>query len=85
MSPDQFWLLTPSELFKMYQHHIKTRKQIMDNMLYHAWHVAALSRQQKLPELSELLKSKPEQRKQTDDQMMAMARLLNAALGGKEV
>lgn len=51
-----------------------------------AWNTAYLSRVKEMPELkSILIKDFKPARQQTDEEMMAMARLLNAAFGGVEV
>jgi hypothetical protein len=56
-----------------------------------AWHVAAFSRQTKLPALKDVLIDEDETggpkrtKQQTAEQMLAVARMWNAALGGDEV
>ena len=79
--------MTPAELAVKHDGFLRAERRTINNLLYHAWHVAAFNRQKKLPELKSIMidEDRPKPKKQTDDQMMAMARLLNAALGGKEV
>jgi hypothetical protein len=56
-----------------------------------AWHVAAFSRQNKLPALKDVLIDEDEPagpnrtKQQTPEQMLAVVKMLNAALGGTEV
>lgn len=55
-------------------------------MLFLAWHIEALARQKRLPVLSSLIKDeKPIGRQQSDEEMMNMAKLLNAAFGGEVI
>lgn len=61
----------------------------VNELLYLAWHIAALERQKKLPSLKSLMqkvdeKAKPH-KEQTVDEQIAMCRLLNAAFGGEFV
>lgn len=50
-----------------------------------AWHVAALSRQKKLPKLGTLLAKRKPKRRQTPDEMLAMCKMLTVAMGGEVV
>ncbi len=65
----------------------RAQKRRTNELVYLAWHVAALSRQPKLPELRSLMQ--PEEsnhsQNQTPDEMLSMVRMLNAAMGGVEV
>jgi len=89
--PAEFWKLTYAEFIEIYRGHVSAHRQRINEMLSGAWHVAALSRQPKLPDLQSILLSdepdkeqeKP-QPKQTSEQMFAMLRALNAAMGGAE-
>lgn len=62
----------------------KKYKQHMNELIYLAWHTAYLQRVTKFPDLKSLLQE-DKKNAQTDDEMMAMARMLNAAFGGDEV
>lgn len=63
---------------------IKSQKRRMNELLFLAWHIEALARQKRLPALSSLLKEeKPSGRQQSDEEMLNMAKLLNAAFGGE--
>jgi len=58
----------------------------MNELMSAAWHTAYLSRVKpdKLPSLKDLLSLEPK-KPQTDEEMMAMCKMLNAAFGGKVV
>lgn len=63
---------------------IKNQKRKMNEMLFLAWHIEALARQKRLPALSSLAREeKTTGRQQSDEEMMNMAKLLNAAFGGE--
>lgn len=63
---------------------IKSQKRKINEMLFLAWHIEALARQKRLPALSNLVKDeKASGRQQSDEEMMNMAKLLNAAFGGE--
>jgi hypothetical protein len=85
--PREFWALTYSEFAAMAAGYARAQKRRTNELVYLAWHVAALSRQTRLPELSSLLQAEDETRKreQTPDEMLTMVRMLNAAMGGVEV
>ena len=67
----------------------KTQRENVNKMLYLAWHIAVFERAQKLPDLKSILQdvnNEPQSRKeQTDEEIMEMCKLLNAAFGGKVV
>lgn len=69
----------------MVEGYSKRKTNRTNELLYLAWHIAALSRVQKIPELESLYIKDEKIHKQTDEDMMAMARVLNAAFGGVEV
>ena len=53
-----------------------------------AWHVEALARQKKLPSLERLMLRSAEhvvEKRQTPEQMLAIARMLTLAMGGRIV
>ena len=85
--PREFWALTPAEFAAMAAGYARTQRRRTNELVYLAWHVAAFSRQPKLPELSSLMQTEDDSRKkdQTPDEMLTMVRMLNAAMGGVEV
>jgi hypothetical protein len=85
LTHDQFWDLTPDEFEELCIGHGVRRKRQLEDLVYLAWHTAKFNRAKNIPDLQTILNSKPKAKKQTDEQMMAMARLLNAAFGGVEV
>lgn len=83
MKPSEFWELTPAEFAGMVKGYNRRQKNRLDELLYHAWHGAALSRVNKLPSLKSLMQT--ENKAQSVDDMLAMVKMLNAAFGGEEV
>jgi len=67
----------------------RRHKNHINELLYLAWHTEAFARQKKLPSLDSLLQKNEnesgQQRQQTDEEMMNMCKLLNAAFGGEVV
>ena len=62
------------------------REQQFDDLVFHAWFNAKLTMWVKeLPSLDSLIKCDNEPKEQTDDQMLANVKLLNAAFGGKVI
>jgi len=67
------------------------RRQInrRNELMFAAWHTAAIARQKTLPDLDDLLidpDKKPEPKKeQTDADMLNMCKMLNAMYGGEVV
>ena len=64
------------------------QKQKINEMLFLAWHVEAFARQKTLPPLKGLLQKLENTQKhheQTDGEMLAMVKILNAAFGGEVV
>ena len=89
MRPCDFWALTYAEFYEMAQGYRRRQIKKRNELIYHAWHVEALSRQQKLPELKSLMqnveRSADPPKQQTEEDMIAMCKLLNVAFGGNEV
>jgi hypothetical protein len=57
-----------------------------NELMFVAWHTAALSRQNRLPEFKSLIQDEdeqPEEMEMSDDEIMNRCKLLNAALGGR--
>lgn len=70
----------------MAEGHSQKALQHRNELVFTAWHTAAFSRIDKLPSLESMIqKDHKQSQPQTDDEMMAMCRLLNAAFGGVEV
>jgi hypothetical protein len=91
LKPDEFWRLTCAEFVEMYDGYVRRQKNRINELIYLAWHVEAFHRQPKaLPDLQSLMLDVDESRRvtpkrMTDEQMMAMAKVLNAAFGGEFV
>ena len=87
--PADFWRLTPAEIATMAQGHNRKSRRRVNELIYSAWHTAVFGRMEKMPALEDVIKDEGEapqrHREQTDDEMMAMARILNAAFGGEVV
>jgi hypothetical protein len=87
MTPVEFWRLTYAEFIGMQRGFVRRDKRRYNERLQQAWYTARLVRLKgEMPDLESLmLNEDPAPRQMTDDQMMAMARVLNAALGGREI
>ncbi len=55
-----------------------------NDLISHAWLNAKLTWAKDIPPLQDLLNAEPK-KEQTDEQMLAVVKLLNAAFGGKVV
>jgi hypothetical protein len=78
-------MLTYSEFAEILEGYNRCRKQQIKDMIYIAWHTAALTRIKEIPSLSSLMQETEKKKVQTDEEMMAMAKILNAAFGGSTV
>lgn len=85
MSPFEFWELTLAEFVKIAEGYVRRQKQKYNELIYVAWHTEAFARMKKLPSLKSLIREDKERHEQTDEEMMAMAKMLNAAFGGEEI
>ena len=86
LKPREFWVLTYAEFFAMAEGFKRRRIDRQNALIYHAWHCEAFARQKTLPELKNILqKSESTHRQQTEEEMIAICRMLNAAFGGDEV
>ena len=85
MSPSDFWQLTPAEFYYIVDGFKRNQKRRVNELLYGAWHTAVLSRMKEIPPLNRLLQDTEEKKPQTDNEMLAMCKLLNAAYGGEVV
>ena len=84
LKPCEFWALTYAEFVEMLDGYNRVYTRKINDMLYHAWHVAALLRQERLPSLESIQIRDEKEHRQTDDEIMANCRRLNAMLGGIE-
>lgn len=82
LSNNDFWSMTPAELLIKAEGYKRKQKEKYNDLIYLAWHTEAFARTEKLPSLDSLMREKHEQ---TDEEMMAMAKVLNAAFGGEVV
>ena len=88
IKPSEFWSLTLSELLIMAEGYNRKTKRRSNELISLAWHTEAFARLKKLPSLKSLIKDEDgmaQHREQTDEEMMAMASMLNAAFGGEVV
>jgi hypothetical protein len=85
LMPSEFWRLTYAEFVSLAEGYKQRQTHRMNELIYLAWHVEAFARQKKMPPLKGLMQDTSEKRQQTDDEMMAACRILNAAFGGEVV
>ena len=85
MSPKEFWLLTFAEFVIIFKEYARTEKRKVNELLFLAWHTALFERQKKLPSLKSIYITEEEREPQSTEEMIAMCRMFNAALGGKEI
>jgi len=90
LRPDEFWRLTHAEFFDMYDGWARNLRRRENEIVETAWRVENFRRAgNQFPDLKTLLldiNEKPqEKREQTPEQMIAVFRMINAALGGTEV
>jgi hypothetical protein len=84
MRPEEFWKLTPYEFQTMIEGHTNKQKNKYNDLKGLAWYIAVLSRAKEIPELEKLLGESTPKKEQTPEEMVAIARILNAAYGGEE-
>lgn len=78
--------MTQAELMALMEHFTKQQEEKTKELLWVTWNTAALIRVETMPEYEAWMKiTKENPKEQTDEQMMAMARMLNAAFGGEVV
>jgi len=64
----------------------RKQKRRANEIIQVSWYTAVLSRQKEIPPLSQLLQDEDSPKhEQTDDEMLAMCKMLNAAFGGTVV
>lgn len=84
IKPSEFWDMTHAEMniiFKVYKAQMEEKAK---EIKWLVWTTAALIRCEEMPDLDDWLEAK-EKKEQTPDEMVTMARLLNAMYGGDEV
>ena len=88
MKPHEFWVLTYAEFRQMVEGYVRKQKRCNDDLMSLAWHTAYFGRVEEMPALDSLLQDDDDNNnphEQTDDEMLAMAKMLNAAFGGEVV
>jgi hypothetical protein len=86
LKPSEFWDMTIAEFMEMADGYKWRRELQVNDLHYHAWLNAALTMWVKeLPKFEDLTGKPVEKQEQTDDQMLANVKLLNAAFGGKVI
>lgn len=84
LTPSEFWELTPAEFYAMAEGFAKRKRNRNNELIYLAWNTAALTRVEKMPDLKDLYEAEPK-KEQTDEDMLAVVKSLNAAFGGEVV
>lgn len=89
MLPNEFWKLTLAEFLIMSEGYQRKQIDRAKEIIVLSWNIANFTNAKELPKLDELLdridnNSKPKQ-EQTDDDMLAMVKILNSAYGGEVV
>ena len=74
--------MTYAELLSVVAGYNENLKNRRDELLFLAWHVEAFARQKQLPSLQSLIGQGPK-KEQTDEEMLNMAKMLNAIFGGE--
>lgn len=82
--PSEFWEMTQAELIIASRVHNDKQKEKTKELRYLPYMISYLLRIETLPDYDEWMEVK-EKKTQTDDDMVTMARLLNALYGGEEV
>ena len=87
--PDLFWNLSPYEFELMVYGYFERARVRRNDILAGSWYVEAFARTKILPKLENLMVKKEtmneEPKKQTDEEMLSICKMLNTALGGDEV
>ena len=84
MNPNDVWNLTYSEICDMSVGYNKRRKQFDEDLTYIGWVPARLVFGKKVPDFNKLISHEPT-KKQTPEDMIAVAKLITIALGGEVV
>lgn len=67
----------------MAEGHNKRRIKRANELITLAWNTAALTRVKEMPELKDILVSDVVKKQQSDDEMLNIVKMLNAAYGGE--
>ena len=87
MTPAAFWHLTPHECKIYCEQRVDAELAAYRRALWAAWHVAAFSRQKRLPNLARIMR-KLDQRgpeRQSPKKILMMVEMINSAFGGKDL
>lgn len=81
-----FWEITPAELAACAKHYHKRKEEENERTIIQAYMTAAWQRSKRMPDLDHVLnKSRGEEQvDQSAEQMLTMAKILNARFGGKQ-
>ena len=82
LDADSFWQITPREMVARLDGARRRLTSEQDGRAWLAWHVAALSRQTKLPNLGSMFTQEKRQEPQTPEQVRISADQLFLAWGG---
>lgn len=82
LDPEGFWRITPREMVARLEGARRRLSAEQDGRAWLAWHVAALSRQTKLPDLSSMFTQQKKQEPQTTEELRISVDQLFLAWGG---
>ncbi|GAB5431212.1 MAG: hypothetical protein EpisKO_05820 [Epibacterium sp.] len=82
LDPDGFWQITPREMVARLDGARRRLIAEQDGRAWLAWHIAALTRQTKLPDLSGMFTQEKRQEPQTPEQVRISVDQLFLAWGG---
>ncbi len=82
LEPESFWHITPREMVARLEGARRRLSAEQDGRAWHAWHVAALSRATKLPDLGSMFAQEKPQEPQTVEQQEISIDQLFLAWGG---
>jgi hypothetical protein len=83
-SPDAFWALTPREYAAHMRGAAKRIERERDDLMWLAWHVAALSRTSRFPALEDLRRPAGPKRKMTPEEFEAVRLAWESHLGAMQ-
>lgn len=79
----EFWGMTPYEFNICMDSFADKEKERSKELIIQAYYTEAFARMKKLPKLKDLLKDK--EKKQTDEEMLAVVKKLNSMMGGEVI
>ena len=87
MTPVEFWGLTPYECQLFCEQRVEAETASYRRALWAAWHVAAFSRQKRLPNLSRIMRKLDDRapEKDTPEKLLTAIEMINVAFGGKDL